>query len=357
MKRREFLKNGLALGSAALTPFVFSGGVPGNPVSGNTVPGNPAPHPTVCLADHLARFRWKNTVLTGYCADPSQKHPYFLPLVGPATGLPLTHEPADEPADEISQSWPHYRSMLLACDRVNGGNFRQGTLECGQIVSQGMSLGEQTKSSGELTDTCLWRRTNQEPVLEDKRRFRFTVLSDDRYMVDCSFELTPLVDLMIQATNHSLFSIRVAGDLSVSGGGTLVNSNGETNMTGTFGKPAKWCAFYRSRSRYGRQPSASRSRPAMQGYSVPLPEFSTGWHGKQSDHVEGIAILCPPKPFENCPWFTRDYGFMSPTPFHFLREPWQRQQGHSLTLRYRVVVWSGPLEQAGLDRLWDEFVI
>ena len=34
----------------------------------------------------------------------------------------------------------------------------------------------------------------------------------------------------------------------------------------------------------------------------------------------------------DCPWFTRDYGHLSPSPFNFLDQPWRMEPGETLTL-------------------------
>jgi hypothetical protein len=94
----------------------------------------------------------------------------------------------------------------------------------------------------------------------------------------------------------------------------------------TFGKPSAWCDF-------------SGRRESIRG-----------------DVVEGIAILDHPKnPWSPCPWFTRDYGFMSPTPFNFIEKPWELPTGKSVTLRYRVVLHGGSPKEAGLDAIFQEW--
>ena len=73
--------------------------------------------------------RVDSRVFTCYRAESTQKYPYFYPIVGPATGLPMTAE--------TGMPWPHHRSMFLGCDHVNEGNYWQQPLSHGQIVSRG----------------------------------------------------------------------------------------------------------------------------------------------------------------------------------------------------------------------------
>ena len=89
-------------------------------------------------------IRWANGLATSYRAHPSQKYPYLYPFAGPVSGLSLTAE--------TCVPYPHHRSVFLACDRVNGGNYWQGPIELGQIVSKGLKLGPVTTQSAEILD-------------------------------------------------------------------------------------------------------------------------------------------------------------------------------------------------------------
>lgn len=247
-------------------------------------------------------------VLTCYRAHPTQKYPYFYPLAGPRTGRSLT--------DESGQPWPHHRSVFFGCDRVNGGNFWQGPDAAGQIVSAGLEMNQAVPNSVEVRDRCDWRVPGREPILTDDRRFTITIVSRDCWHLDARLVLTARRPIQVEKTNHSLFAVRAASDLTPGGGGHLVNSEGRVGEKGTFGVAAGWCDF----------------------------------SGRRGDTHEGIALFDHPKnPWAPCRWFTRDYGFMSPTPFNWLdKEGWQLPAGKSVTLRYRVVLHAGDAAAAGL---------
>jgi hypothetical protein len=270
-------------------------------------------------------IRKDNTVLTSYRAHATNKYPYFHPLAGPISGLPLTSESA--------RPWPHHRSLFFGCDRVNGGNYWQSSLENGQIISQGPSFvaDKLTETSGEIVDRCLWSKDGGAPIIEDNRRFVIKILDDKRYILDADIVVKALTDITIQQTNHGLFGVRCAPELAPAGGGNLLSSEGGKNEKDTLGKPAKWIAFY------GKRPIADASI------------------------TEGIAVFCPSKAphaaFENCPWFVRDYGNISPTPMLWLSKdkPFTLPKGDELKLRYRVVAFGGVPQDAGLNDLWNEF--
>lgn len=314
MKRRHFLKTSLlSAGVAAAWPHAAASAA--DPVPKSNDPN--AEGLTAYLVDGQVWIRWNNHVLTCYRAHQSQKYPYFYPLAGPASGLSLT--------SESSQPWPHHRSLMFACDKVNGGNYWQGDLAAGQIVSTKLALGECTKNSAEIIDHCQWRRPGEDPVMTDTRCFRVHVPGDGAWFMDAEIQWTAQTDVTIQKTNHSLFAVRAAIDIAPDGGGKLMTSAGRFGADQTFGKPAHWCTFYGPRKQLGQE------------------------------YTEGIAIMQYPKPWPECPWFTRDYGFMSPTPMNFLDAPMKIPAGETIKLVYRVVAYRGTPGDANLEAFWKSF--
>jgi hypothetical protein len=68
-----------------------------------------------------------------------------------------------------------------------------------------------------------------------------------------------------------------------------------------------------------------------------------------------VALMDHPKnPWSPCQWFTRDYGFISPTPMNWLGpEGWSLPAGQSVRLRYRVVGYAGDPLAVNLASLYD----
>lgn len=263
--------------------------------------------------------RYNNRPLTCYRAHRTQKYPYMYPLSGPVTGQPLT--------DETTLPYPHHRSLFFACDKVNGGNYWQEGYETGQILSQGPKLGKADKSSVEILDVCDWQKPGGPIVMRDRRTIKISVPDPNLRFVDWEIEWQAVQDVTIEKTNHSLFSMRAALDITPKAGGNLVNADGDTGEKATAGKASKWCAFY------GKRPSAA------------------------GQPVEGIAILDHVKnPWAPTAWFTRDYGFASPTPLYWMEKPWKLAAGKSVNLKYRVVMFAGDPKAAELDRIYADWV-
>ena len=275
---------------------------------------------TAYQRDGGIQFRKDNLPLLAYRAQHSLKYPYFYPLNGPVSGLSLTAESA--------LPYPHHRGLWLGCDPLNGGNYwADNGLESGQIRSThlGLDVGSATKTSASFVEKCVWTRKGSQPVSDD-RRYTVTVPDDEHVFIDCWFRLTANQDISIKRAKHSFFAMRAAADISPTYGGTLINSNGGKNAAGTYAKTANWCGYYGKR----------RLRP---------------------DVVEGIVIMNHPDNFGGrCPWFTREYGHLSPSPFNFLSEPWTLEKGQTLVLSYRVVLFSRDPQQAGLDAIFTSWM-
>ncbi len=263
-------------------------------------------------------LRWNNHVLTTYRAHESMKYPYFYPIAGPVTGASLTTESA--------LPYPHHRGLWLGCEPLNGGNYwADNALSTGHIRSVGISLGETTKTSAVIQDRCDWVREGAPSPWRDEREFTVKVLNDKCWVIDADLRITALEDVSIKKAKHSLYAIRTASDICPPYGGTLMNSEGGITAKGTYGKTAKWCSFFGKRRGTG--------------------------------PVEGIAVMDHPEnPWSPCPWFTRDYGHLSPSPLNFIEKPWTMVKGESIRLRYRVAAHAGDPAAANLDEVYNQWI-
>jgi hypothetical protein len=262
-------------------------------------------------------FRWNNHTIGTYRAHSSQKYPYFYPLAGPVSGISLVAESA--------LPYPHHRGLWLGCQPLNGGDYWGDTsLDSGQIRSVELLLGKVTPQSGVFSDRTEWVRKDFPSPFEDTRTFTFTVADERLWWMDADIVLTAREDITIKQAKHSFFALRVIPALTPLYGGVLMNSEGGSGAEGTYGKPARWC----------------------------------GYHGRTAQGiVEGLAIMDHPEnPWAPCPWFTRDYGHLSPSPFAFLEKPWTLEKGASIRVRYRTALHAGTPKEAGLDKLYRDWI-
>jgi hypothetical protein len=258
-------------------------------------------------------IRVNEQTFTAYRFNDGQKYPYFFPVNGPISGLSVT--------TESSLPYPHHRSLFFGCDKVNGNNFWQEGNELGQIVSLGPTLVKNGPDTLHLQDRCEWRRPGQAPVILDQRDYYIMAPTPTLRIIDVNVVLTAMTDIKIEKTNHALFAARMAPELAVKSNGVLINSVGALAEKGTFGIKSAWCDY--SGSRFGIS--------------------------------EGLAIFDSPKnPWYPCTWFTRDYGFFSPTPMEWLdQDGYRLAKGKKLSLQYRVIVHAGNHLQADIAALFD----
>jgi hypothetical protein len=253
---------------------------------------------------------------TSYIFSDDEKYPFFYPVNGPVSGGSVTSMRNGE--------YPHHSSLFFGCDLVNGGNYWQEGLERGRIISVNPEIIKQGGDTAIITDECIWSRPGAISPVKDTRKFIITMPSEGAIQIDVEIKMEMLMDVHFKKTNHSLFSARMAADLSVKNGGTMINAEGAKSEKDTFGKNSPWIDFY----------------------------------GKRGSAIEGLAIMQhPSNPWYPSPWFTRDYGFMSPTPMYWPEkgEETFMTKGTVLNLRYRVIVHSGDHLQAKIAEAFEKY--
>jgi hypothetical protein len=253
-------------------------------------------------------FRVNGNLFTSYILSDYEKYPFFYPVNGPSNASVTSMRNAN---------YPHHSSLFFGCDRVNGGNYWQEKLTDGQIISLRADILETGGDKAVVENECIWRRPGADAPIKDKRKITVTIPSKDKFIIDFDVTMEMLMDVNIEKTNHSLFSGRMDPDLAVINGGTMINAEGETSEKGTFGKSSAWIDFY----------------------------------GQRMGKTEGMAILQhPSNKWYPAPWFTRDYGFFSPTPMYWPANDKNTslKKGEQIKLRYRVIVHSGNHVEAGI---------
>jgi hypothetical protein len=246
---------------------------------------------------------------TSYIFSEDEKYPFFYPVNGPVSGGSVT--------SMRNAIYPHHTSLFFGCDMVNDGNYWQEGLERGRIISVNAQVVKQGGDTVIITDECIWSRPGALSPVKDTRKYIITSPSESITQIDVVITMEMLMDVIIKKTNHSLFSARMAADLAVTNGGTMINAEGVKGEKETFGKNSAWIDFY----------------------------------GKRGNATEGLAIMQhPANPWYPSPWFTRDYGFMSPTPMYWPQNGTETsmKKGTTLILRYRVLVHAGTHIEANI---------
>ena len=269
---------------------------------------------------------------TAYLFGKEHKYPFFYPVMGPASGQSVTawdQEP-----------YPHHSSLYLSLDRVRSENVEHGNywqprnrLDTGQVLSRNPRILESGEDRVVLRDETDWIvPATGSHQLCDQRTITIWAPSPAVRIMDFTFELKALTELVVGQTGHSFFSARVRPEIAVGcqvrgaawaamGTGTMVDSQGNRDEAGTRAQAADWCAYY----------------------------------GTLAGVTEGLAIIQHSgNPLYPAKWFNRDYGFMSPTPFAFDGDV-PIPAGKTMTFRYRVVVFAGDHTTADIAGWRDDF--
>jgi hypothetical protein len=254
-------------------------------------------------------------LFTSYIFSENEKYPFFFPVNGPSNSSVTSMR---------NGNYPHHSSLFFGCDKVNGGNYWQEGLERGQIISLRADIIESGNDKVVIEAENIWRRPNANSPIKDFRKITITAPSNDLFQIDFDITMEMLMDVTIDKTNHSLFSGRMDADLAVTNGGTMVNANGDKGEKGTFGKRSPWIDFY----------------------------------GKRGDKFEGMAIMQhPSNEWYPSPWFTRDYGFFSPTPMYWPANDKETtlKKGQTIKLKYRVLVHAGDVASAKIAEQFEVY--
>lgn len=260
-------------------------------------------------------FRADGTLITSYIVSEFEKYPFFFPVNGPSKANVTSMR---------NSLYPHHSSLFFGCDKVNGGNYWQEGLDSGQIISLRADIIESGANKAVIKNECIWTRPGADAPIKDKRKITVSVPSEDKYQIDFEITMEMMMDVTINKTNHSLFSGRMDMDLAVVNGGTLVNAEGEKGEKETFGKRSSWMDY----------------------------------HGERMGKTEGMAILQhPSNNWYPAPWFTRDYGFFSPTPMYWPEndESTKLKKGEEINLRYRVIVHLGDHKEADIAGEFEKY--
>jgi len=260
-------------------------------------------------------IRIDGNLLTNYILSEYEKYPFFYPVNGPSKASVTSMRNAN---------YPHHSSLFFGCDKVNGGNYWQAGLDRGQIVPLRADIIESGGERVVIENENIWKRPGAMAPIKDFRTITVTVPSVDVFQIDFDVTMEMLIDVTIDKTNHSLFSGRMDPDLAVTTGGTMVNAEGETGEKGTFGKRSPWMDYY----------------------------------GKRMGKTEGMAIFQhPSNEWFPAPWFTRDYGFFSPTPMYWPENDKNivLKKGETIKLKYRVLIHSGDHKEAKIAEQFERF--
>lgn len=257
--------------------------------------------------------------------------PILWPIIGP-TGKEMTRGyPMRDAIEHEKSDHPHHRSFWFDHGDVNGVSFWHDGRGHGTIVHREF-LASRADANGALLRTRNdWMAPDGSVLCQDVRTFRFAANHLQRW-IDFDVTVTAMQDEVIFGdTKEGTFGLRVAGALSAdrSGGGTIVNSNGQRDDA-AWGKPAAWVDYY----------------------------------GNVEGEPVGIAILNHPRSFRfPTYWHVRTYGLFAANPFGLrdfhngsdVNGALTLKQGESFTLHFRVLLHTGDAQSARIAEAYETY--
>ena len=87
-------------------------------------------------------------------------------------------------------------------------------MDRGRITSKGPKLGECTPASAEILDQCEWITPGGKVILIDQRKFTVSVPGPKLRFIDAEITWKAKTDVTVTQTNHSLFALRAAPDIT-----------------------------------------------------------------------------------------------------------------------------------------------
>lgn len=257
-----------------------------------------------------------NRYFTSYVYDPVFAKPYLGPVMG-------TYDQPFTRLDFSVKEHPHQRSVWMGIGDVNGIDFWNETKEYGKQKQTHIHLVS-GPVSGAIHSEKTWTDFNGNPLLDESAKLIFYHMpTSGRYVdVKSTFKASYGKTIFGPTKEAGPLGIRVSESMSVSKGGTMMNSYGAVGEEECWGKRANWCDYY----------------------------------GLSNQHLCGIAVYDHP---ENVGypthWHIRNYGLFAPNNFFFTGSL-TLEEGESVTYRYRIYFHDGDTKTAQVKQRFHDYV-
>ena len=279
-----------------------------------------------CRIEPLGDFQFAGSIgereVTRWCYSPLVPRPYFFPVRGPS-GQSLTRMGHPGAANH-----DHHRSLWFAHNDLMGQDFWAESKPPRIAQSQWYAI-EDSDSMARMACELLWT-DGHDPQPLARQELIFTIQPIEADSGQWTLELQSTFrasgqGVAFRKNNFGILGLRVAKSLSVVfGQGTITGSDGQVNEKPLFGQPNRWI-----------------------DYSGPV-----GLGDKQV--TEGLTLidhrLNPAHPTK---WHVRDDGWIGPSLSRDADVPIDVEK--PLTVRYLLVVHSGPVNPSLANKLADDF--
>jgi hypothetical protein len=211
--------------------------------------------------------------------DKDIRRPYWTAVHAPGGRLLTRRHPPVEGKDPIDHATMH-PGIWLAFGDMSGADFwrNKATVRHVRFVDPPVATDDQVQFTAE---NAYIPAAGNEAIATETCRVRL-LRRPHAYLLTIDSTIVPTNAPLVFGDQEEMgLGVRVATELTVKNGGVILNSNGERNEKGTWGKPAEWCAY------------------------------SAALGGRHA----GVAILAHPDNVRASRFHSRDYGLLVANPF------------------------------------------
>lgn len=258
----------------------------------------------------FATYRWNDSIV---------RRPYLDGVFAPG-GVPFTrNNPPVEGVDAVDHATMH-PGIWLAFGDLDGADFWRNRADIVHV-----EFVEPPKNGDGFGSFAARHRYEHDGQVLCEEICRIAIAArPDRHLVDWTSTFRSDRDRVFGDQEEMGLGIRVATNLTVLKGGTIVNSQGLLNEKQVWGKNADWCLY----------------RGTNQGERV------------------GVLMMPSPSNFRPCWFHSRDYGLLVANPFGqnaFTGGPKSAirvKAGDPFTLRFGLLFFRGDVEPANEYQTW-----
>jgi hypothetical protein len=246
-------------------------------------------------------------------ADPVVPRPYLI-NVKTLDGIQVTRNHPVQSGDDHDH--PHHTGIFFTFGDLNGIDFWHLK---GRVVHERFAVEPRTvKGAVGFAVENRYESLDGSVVFASERAVLEARLTDDGILYNFHNLITPHEKgLIVGSKEEGGLAVRVATPIAISSnsGGRMVDADGRSGGAAIWGQQTDWVDY----------------------------------SGTINDRYVGILIVPHKRNFSRCWWHARDYGLLAGNPFGPLNQKGQRHlihRGHTLVLRYDVLIHSSPASEA-----------
>lgn len=276
--------------------------------SAGAVAEEPPPVSFVSEPGRVQILAGENAFATYVYEDDQIPRPYFCAVRAPG-GIPVTrnHPPIEgtDPTDHAT----YHPGIWLAFGDISGADFwrSQAQVKHERFVEE--PAGEPGSGSFAVQNVYM---SGDKEICRETCRYRIIVRPLGYFLMHDSEFSSETADFVLGDQEEMGLGVRMATPLTVKQGGVILNSNGQRNERGVWGKQAHWCDY----------------SGVVQGRRV------------------GVTLIPHPDNFRDCWFHARDYGLLVANPFgrnaftNGKKSAITVRPGERLPLRFGLFVYS-----------------